>query len=71
MDGQGIVAVAGRSEVNLLNPVGTRVYELVDGQRDMAEITRIIQDEYEAGAADVSAEVAEFLADMTARGMLE
>ena len=71
MDGQGIIAVAGRSEVHLLNPVGTRIFELIDGQRDMAEITRIIESEFEVAGAEVAADVEDFLADMRSKGGVE
>ena len=70
MDGQGMIAVPGRSEIHLLNEVGTRIYELVDGARDEEEIARIIVEEFDVTPEAARAHVQEFLEDLFSKGAL-
>lgn len=44
-----------------LNPVGSRIWELVDGQRRAADIHTIIVDEFEVSPDEASADLIEFL----------
>jgi Coenzyme PQQ synthesis protein D (PqqD) len=70
IDGQGVIAVPGRSEVHLLNDVGTRIFELVDGQRSEQEIAAVIQQEFEVTEEQAGLDVAEFIDDLSRKGML-
>ena len=70
LDGQGVVAVPGRSEVHVLNPVGTRVFELLDGQRDEEQIARTIEEEFDVTVDKAKADVREFLEDLVRKGMV-
>jgi pyrroloquinoline quinone biosynthesis protein D len=51
----------------LLNDTGQAILELVDGQRTVADIVRILADRYQA---DVTTDVADFIASLTARELL-
>jgi len=70
-DGQAIIAVAGRAEVHLLNEVGSRIWELIDGRRSRDEIAAQIEQEFEVGLEQARADVAGFLSELAGKGMLE
>jgi pyrroloquinoline quinone biosynthesis protein D len=52
----------------LLNETGAAVLELVDGKRTVAEIAAILGERYQA---DVSADVAEYLAGLAERELIQ
>ena len=51
----------------LLNETGAAILELVDGKRTVAEIAAILGERYQA---DVSADVAEYLAGLAERELI-
>jgi hypothetical protein len=46
VDGSAVIVAADSGQVTVLNKVGTRVWELIDGTRNVGEIVRMIQSEY-------------------------
>jgi hypothetical protein len=71
LEGQAIIAVSGRSEVHLLNEVGTRIWQLIDGQRGEDQIAAEIETEFEVTHEQAVRDVNEFVRDLTERGMIE
>lgn len=61
VDGSAIIVLADSGEVTVLNPVGTRIWELVDGTRSVREIADAIQAEFEVSQEDAQRDVQEFL----------
>jgi hypothetical protein len=53
-----------------LNPVGTRVWQLVGEGRDQAEIVEVIASEYDADRATVSHDVVRLLDDLKTRRLI-
>ncbi len=49
------------SEINVLNEVGARIFELADGTHTINEIVQIISDEYDAPAQQIEGDVLEFV----------
>ena len=75
IDGQAVITVADDAHVSILNDVGTRVWNLVDGKRSVEGIIADVRGQleregYESLPADLAADVEEFLLDMSRRGML-
>lgn len=65
-----VIVAPGRNMVRMLNPVGSRIWELADGQHTMEEITATLLQEY-----DVSPQVAlnstqQFMGELTNKGLL-
>ena len=52
------------------NPVGTRVWELIDGQRTLGAISRVIASEFAADLARVEMNVSAFCEDLAQRGVI-
>ncbi len=54
----------GSGEYYALDDVGTRVWELCDGARRVADIVAVISQEYDAPAAVIQADVLELLDEL-------
>jgi hypothetical protein len=57
--------LAETNEIQVLNPIGSRIFELADGQHSLAEIASVLTDEYnvtfDQALADVDAFVRELV----------
>jgi hypothetical protein len=66
----GLVVLPGRAEVKVLNPVGIRIFEMIDGKNSVENIASGIAEEYEVTAEQALEDVRSFLADLSDNGML-
>ena len=71
IDGQAMIAVAGRSEVHLLNATGTFILSQVNGTRTGEEIAQALAEEFDVPAATAIQDVQEFIERLTKEGVLE
>jgi hypothetical protein len=69
-DEGGLVVIPADSIVQVLNPVGSKIYSLLDGKHSRAQIVRAIVDEFEVSEAQARADLEGFLAELRSRGML-
>jgi hypothetical protein len=70
LDDEAVLVHPVQGKVRVLNPVGARVWELVDGQRTVAAIVKAIAAEYQADPAHVEIDVTAFCVDLAQRGVL-
>jgi coenzyme PQQ biosynthesis protein PqqD len=70
VDGSAVIVLADAGEVTVLNPVGTSVWDLIDGARTVADIVAAIQAEYDVSAAQAEQDVAQFLNTLVEAGAL-
>lgn len=63
-DDKVLIVVPGRGEYNILNPVGTRVWDLIDGTRSIEEIVQAIVEEYDVTADVAESDVRELVEDL-------
>ena len=61
IDGEAVLILADSSEVNVLNQVGSRIFELANGNNTVEEISETIAGEYEISREQADADVREFL----------
>jgi hypothetical protein len=54
-----------------LNPIATRIWDLIEQPKSVAELIAVISAEYEVSDAQCAADVQEFVADMIARGIAQ
>lgn len=47
VDGQAVIVLADSGQVTVLNEVGTRIWQLSDGERNVDEIIQVIMAEYD------------------------
>jgi hypothetical protein len=75
IDGQAVIAISEMAQIHILNDVGTRVWNLIDGSRTVSEITALVtrqlEDEgYEGVSSTVAADIEEFFEAMAAKEMV-
>jgi hypothetical protein len=61
---------AETSDLHALNDVGARIWELLDGERNVAAIAATIEGEYEVDQAQAEADVIAFLDELVEKGLV-
>jgi len=56
-----VIVAADSGMVDVLNAVGTRIWELMDGTRSVQDIAAVIESEYEVSADEATRDVQELL----------
>ena len=70
VEGQGVVVLPGVGEVQVLNAVGARIWELMDGTRSAAKIAGVVAREFEVPEATAASDTLEFIETLRAQKML-
>jgi coenzyme PQQ biosynthesis protein PqqD len=70
VDHELVLVLPEQGKVKVLNEVGARIWDLLDGNRSLQEISQTIQQEYDAPAAEVQADVLDFVSALHQKGML-
>lgn len=61
IDGEAVLILSEVSEINVLNEVGARIFELSDGDHTIRDIVQSIADEYEVTPQQAEQDVLEFV----------
>lgn len=69
-DEGGLVVIPRQSKVQVLNPVGIKVYSMLDGTHSRDEIVRAVMDEFEVAEGVARSDVDAFLDELAREGML-
>ena len=64
VDGTAVIVLADSGMVKLLNPVGTRIWELVDGSRSIQQIIDVVFQEFQVARSQVEQDVVDFLHEL-------
>jgi pyrroloquinoline quinone biosynthesis protein D len=70
VDGETVLVHPAQGKVRVLNRVGTRLWELADGQRSVEEMAAIVADEYGVDIDRARVDALVFCADLEDRGVL-
>ena len=70
IDGEAVIVLPESGQVNVLNEVGSRIWELIDGTHSVSEITEIIVAEYDVTAEQAERDVNEFIQELVDNKML-
>jgi hypothetical protein len=70
VDEEMVLVHPAQGKVRVLNRVGTRLWELADGQRSVEEMASIVSDEYGVEIDRARADALTFCADLADRGVL-
>lgn len=70
LDGEAVLIHPRQSKVAVLNGVGARLWALADGQHCVADMARVIADEYEVSLVKAEADALTFCRDLVGRGLL-
>jgi pyrroloquinoline quinone biosynthesis protein D len=68
--GEGTLLIVERGRITELNLLGGEIWKLCDGSRDVAAIVEELLPRFEVEREELARDVAEFLADLLARGWL-
>jgi hypothetical protein len=68
---EGVVIQQKSAEVLVLNEVGARTLELLDGKRSVADVERVLVGEFEASPETIAADLATYLAELVSIGVVE
>jgi len=70
IDGEAVVVHPQQGKVQVLNPVGARLWELADGRRTVAELAQAIVAEYAVDLPRAQADALAFCEDLVKREVL-
>lgn len=68
--GEAVVITPAENKVRMLNPVGSRIWQLADGSRSVAEIVGLLTDEYEVEPARAERTTLELLETLAAKELI-
>lgn len=71
IEGEAVLVWPERGEVKVLNPVGARIWQLIDGRRTLGDIAAVICAEYAVEPAQAQADVLEFAAELERKGVVK
>ena len=69
-DGEATVVLPDRSEVHVINAVGSLVWDRIDGRRTLGEILEAVLEEFEIGRDEVEQDVHEFIEALRRHAMV-
>lgn len=70
VDGEAVMVLPATGKVHTLNAVGTRFWELVDGEQTVAEIAVRMAEEFDAPVEQIEQDCHAFVAELSERGLL-
>lgn len=70
IEGEAVILDLEGRMLRGLNPVGSRVWQLIDGQRSVRAVAEVIAAEFQVALSVVLADVEAFLADLHARRLI-
>lgn len=70
IEGEAVILGIDQGEVHVLNPVATRIWELIDGQRTLGQIAEQIYREFEVDRPQAEADAQEFVETLISRGLV-
>ena len=71
LDDGTVIINPEQGDVKVLNEVGARVWELVDGQRSISQIAQEITQDYEVSFDDANKDLQDYLNIMIDQGLLQ
>lgn len=70
IDGEALLILADASEINVLNPVGSLIFELADGKHSVADIVREIATQYDIAYPAAETDAIEFLEELVTQNVM-
>ena len=70
IEGEAVILSLDTKVLRGLNPVGSRVWELIDGQRSVEEIAGLIVKEFEVECTQADEDVRGFVQELLDKGLV-
>ena len=71
VDGEAVLVLPDKGEVKVLNEVGARIWELVDGTRTIIEIAELLTQEFEVDIQKAQNDALIFLQQLEQKGVIQ
>lgn len=68
--GEAVVIAPAENTVRMFNPVGSRIWQLMDGQRSVAQIVAVLIEEYDVDPERAQRTTADFFAMLEEKGLV-
>lgn len=69
-DGEAVLILADRSEINVLNRVGALIFELADGQHSVADMITVITEQFTVDREEAEQDTIRFLEELAQSDVL-
>ena len=70
IDDEAVIIVPSEQMVNVLNPVGSRIWDLADGRKSIAEIAEILRHEFDVSYETALKDAIEFTGDLAEKNVM-
>ena len=70
VDGEAVIVVLDKQQTIVLNELGSRIWELVDGQKNIAELTQLITSEFDITSTEALKDINDFMEDLMQREVI-
>jgi MinD-like ATPase involved in chromosome partitioning or flagellar assembly len=70
IEGEAVILSMDTKVLRGLNPVGSRIWELIDGQRSLEDIVGVIVQEFDVMPGDAAQDVRAFIQELLDRGLV-
>ncbi len=71
IDGEAVIINPSEQMVNVLNPVGSLIWDLTDGRRSIAEIAELLAQEFDVSYETALRDAIEFTGDLADKKMMD
>jgi len=69
-DGEAVIIVPSEQMVNVLNPVGSRIWDLADGRKSIGQIAEMLAQEFDVSYETALKDAIEFTGDLAEKKMM-
>jgi len=70
IDGEAVIVMLEGQETIVLNSVGSRIWEIMDGEKNLNELAGTLTSEFDTTYEQALEDLVEFIEDMVKRGMV-
>jgi hypothetical protein len=70
IEGEAVILSMETKALRGLNPVGSRVWELIDGQRSVEEIAGLVVQEFDVAPPEAAGDVHAFVQELLDKGLV-
>ena len=70
IDGEAVIILPSEQMVNVLNPVGSRIWDLSNGRKNIAEIAEILAHEFDVSYETALKDAIEFTGDLAEKNVM-
>jgi hypothetical protein len=69
-DGQATIVMPSRASVTVLNEAGSRIWDSIDGRRNLGDILKVVLGEFDTLPERAEADLFEFVTELHRNGMV-